>query len=205
MPESDPDGSADRDVADGIGLRVTELVNATIDLGAQLTRSVAQVTTREPLPPPGDRPLEDIVTYGAAAAGNVLSLLSGASRLVPGARSPNPAAASTSDGPVITVGSTLRVPLLVENTGAVPTVELAFEATDVTRTGPAGDVTGTAIDASDVSFSPPTLVVAPRDFEKLTVRIATAPDAAPGRYRATIAGGDGWFSTVIDFGVNARG
>lgn len=204
MPEPDPDGPADRDVADGIGVRVTELVNATIDLGAQLTRSVAQVTTRDPLPPPGGRPLEDIVTYGAAAAGNVLSLLSGASRLVPG-RSPNPAAPATSDGPVITAGSTLRVPLLVENTGAVPTVELAFEATDVTRTGPSGDVTGTAIEVSAVSFSPPTLVVAPRDFEKLTVRIATAADAVPGRYRATIAGGDGWFSTVIDFGVNARG
>ena len=52
-----------------------------------------------------------------------------------------------------------------------------------------------------MTFIPETLVVAARDFEKLTVRLATPVKAPPGDYVAAVAAGDGWFSTTIAFSV----
>ena len=55
--------------------------------------------------------------------------------------------------------------------------------------------------ADGVTFTPETLVVAARDFEKLTVRLATPAEAPAGDYWAAVVAGDGWFSTVIAFSV----
>jgi hypothetical protein len=165
------------------------------------------------MPPRGETPLDDIITFGAAAAGNIMryamDAMRTAERLAEKITPAGPAA--TADGrnvptqqpsgagrPRLTRGSVLRLPLLVENTGPTPTTELSFAATDVTRV--AGE-DGESIGADQVTFTPPTLVIGQRDFEKLTVRIRTTNATAPGIYRATVTGGGDWFSTVIEFEV----
>jgi hypothetical protein len=196
-----------------VGQRLAELVTTTLDVGASVARSLAAATTTRELPQSAGAPLDDIVTFGAAAAGNLLSRAVDAVRVADrvtrtaagaatggaagAARSSSPPAGS--ERPSVTAGSTLRVPLLVENTGPTPTTELAFESVGVAQLSGSGE----GIASDQVAFSPPTLVIAQRDFEKLTVRVHTKPTTAPGHYAATISGGGGWFTTVIDFEVVA--
>jgi hypothetical protein len=210
-----PDESAAKDgfgasdsggVAGQVAQRLAELVSTTLDVGASVARSVAAATTTRELPKSGGAPLDDIVTFGAAAAGNILGRAVDAvraadrvTRMASGtAGTRTPPAPATSGRPRVTAGSTLRVPLLVENTGPTPTTELAFEAVEIARLSGAE---GEGIAAAQLAFTPSTLLIAQRDFEKLTVRINTAPTTAPGLYAATISGGGGWFSTVIEFEV----
>lgn len=177
--------------------RLAEVVDAALGVGAAAARTVAQATTSRPLPAVGEEHLQDMARFGATAVGNVLGMIVDASRA--GVRSPAAkSAAPGMDGnaPTVSAGSTLRVPLLVENPSATPTVEVSFRLAHVEGLdgqGPDG--------IAEVTFTPPSLVLAARDFEKLTVRILTRPDASPGRYRVTVEGGDGWFSTVIELTV----
>jgi hypothetical protein len=199
--------------------RLAEAVDAALGIGAAIVRTVARATTSHPLAPPGDRPLEDIVRYGTTAAGSLIGLVVDAARATAGAvttaapatprpRPPGGAAGPGATGPTttsprVTAGSTLRVPLLVENTGADPTPEIAFAATGIERADLAGSEPTDAElpSCATVTFTPPTLVIGPRDFDKLTVRIPTDAATTPGRYRARIEGGDGWFATDVVFDV----
>jgi len=201
------------DGADKVTARLTELVGATLHLGASMARSLARATTSKNLPPTGQAPLDDIVQFGAMAARNVIGLVvdgvsSGGRRTSATAPSGFGDGASGSGAgggarPQVTAGSTLRVPLLVENTGQSATREITFGAASIRREDCPDGASCTCLPTSRASFTPPSIVIAPRDFEKLTVRLATTPETAPGRYRATISGGDGWFSTMIDFSVVA--
>jgi len=214
VPESAEAGSDQRfddtarAVDDDLGPRLAEVVSAALGVGAVMARTVAQATTSQELPEAGDRPLQDIVRFGTTAAGNLLGLVVDGARAgvgtVPVGRRSKTADAAPA-GPRVTAGSTLRVPLLVENTGPAPTHEVSFVAAAVDRLDvePGDEPAGPSIDPGAVTFSPPTLVIGPRDFEKLTVRVATTEETDPGRYRVTVDGGDGWFSTVIVFDVVA--
>lgn len=148
--------------------------------------------------------------FGSTAAGNVIRLVidgartGGAGTAVPGGAAPaSPRQEGRADGPRVTAGSTLRVPLLVENTGSATSAEVSFRAMSVRRVDhqPGESPESAALDPGQITFSPGTLVIGPKDFEKLTVRIATTPETAPGRYALTVDGGDGWFSTSIVFDV----
>lgn len=202
-------------LATGAFDRVGDLVRTTLDAGASMARSAAAATGAEDLPPRGESPLEDIVTFGTAAASNLFRYAMDAARtaerfagtMAPDA-APGPAPAGNHEQgawgddsggvaagrgrPRVVRGAVLRVPLLVENTGATPTGELAFDASGL------GD------DVDEITFTPATVIVGAHDFEKLTVRIRTADAAALGAHRVTVTGGDGWFSTVIEFDVVER-
>lgn len=187
-----------------------DVVGAALAVGAAVARTVAQATSPAPLPPVGNAPLQDIVRFGSTAAGNVIRLVIDGAR-AGGTGAPVPAGAAPAshrqdagaDGPRVTAGSTLRVPLLVENTGSTASAEVSFRALSVRRVDqqPGESPESEAVDPGQVAFAPESLVIGPKDFEKLTVRIATTPETAPGRYALTVDGGDGWFSTSIVFDV----
>jgi len=181
--------------------RIAELVTTTLETGASVTRSLAALTTTRELPPRGDAPLEDIIKFAAAAAGNLVHRAVDAVQTAERMATKVTPAPGGSGVPRVGRGSVLRVPLLVENTGPTPTTELGFRATEVVRTA-GGD--GDDIPVDRITFTPPTLTIAQRDFEKLTVRVHTDESTAPGTYRATIIGGEGWFTTTIEFEVVDR-
>jgi hypothetical protein len=213
MPDEAPtDGGEPRRAAGqtaGVVDRLAELVTTTLEVGASVARTVAASTTTRDVSQRGDTPLDDIVTFSAVAAANIVHRAMDAVRTVerlaekmrtpaPGGRTASAPKSATSGRPRITRGSVLRLPLLVENTGPTPTTELSFGATEVIRVAGAD---GEGIGVGQVTFTPPTLVIRQRDFEKLTVRIHTTESTGPGVYRATVTGGGGWFSTVIEFEV----
>jgi hypothetical protein len=195
--------------------RLTDALDAGLRVGATLARRLADATGSTPLEGDSSAPIDDIVRYGSQAAGNVIGLVvSGArSGLDAGtrvgratgatgrdSRSAGPAAPA---GPVVTAGSTLRVPLLVENGGQTPTRALTFTTASLVRAGCEDGPGCTCIGTDAVTFDPPTLVVAAHDFEKLTVRVAVPADAVADEYVAEIVAGEGWFSTALRWSVVA--
>ena len=197
--------------SDPLADRLTEVVDAGLQLGASLARRLAEMTG-SPEQQESGVPVDDLVRFGSDVAGNVLGLVAAgartgvtlgarASRAVAPERRAGPRPAQTPTQPIVTRGSTLRVPLLVENTGQTPTRSLTFATTSLLRADCPDSGDCTCIPADAVSFAPESLVVAAHDFEKLTVRVAVPPDAPPGGYTASITAGDGWFSTTIGFSV----
>lgn len=203
MPEEAP--------SDPLTDRLTEVVDAGLQLGASLARRLAEVTG-SPEQQESGVPVDDLVRFGSEAAGNVLGLVAAgartgvnlgarASRAVTPERGAGQPAAPAANQPMVTRGSTLRVPLLVENTGQAPTRPLTFATTSLLRAGCPDAADCTCLPVDIVSFSPETLIVGAHDFEKLTVRLAVPSGATPGGYTASITAGDGWFSTTISFAV----
>jgi hypothetical protein len=175
-PDEPVDAESARAVDEELVPGLSGIVDAALGLGAAIARTVARATTSRPLPPPGERPLADIVRYGTTAAGSVLSLVVDQARsssrtvmdAVPTPGRQRNAAERPAQDPWVTAGSTLRVPLLVENTGPAATPEIAFAAVEVERvdSDTADDAARLPISAA-VTFTPPVLVIPPRDFEKL--------------------------------------
>lgn len=142
------------------------------------------------------------------SAGNVIGLVAAGARSgvnlgARASRAATPERAPARTQPMVTTGSTLRVPLLVENTGQTPTRSLTFTPASIVRAGCEDGAGCTCLPPDTVRFSPETLVVAAHDVEKLTVRFAVPADAPPGDYTADVAAGGGWFSTTIRFSVVA--
>lgn len=193
--------------SDPLTERVAHVVDAGLQLGASLARTLAGATGTADVAPTGKLPIDDIVRFGSATASNLMGLVASGARAGVDVSTKPTGAAGRSDKaparntPMVTVGSTLRVPLLVENPGQTPTRALTFATTSVVRAGCEDGEQCTCVPADGVTFTPETLVVAARDFEKLTVRLATPAEAPAGDYWAAVVAGDGWFSTVIAFSV----
>lgn len=218
MPtESDPPPADDdrarssgRDPAvDKVLVQLSGLLNTAVEVGASAARVVAR-TTAEQASALEAAQLGEAVRNGATAAGNILGLFVNGLRSATTAPTGRPGTEASASGsrpdspatelPTVRAGSTLRVPLLVENREAVEMAGLDFTCRSVDRLV-SGE--GPGLGRHQVRFEPSTLTVASRDFEKLTVRVATAPDTAPGRYRVTIVGGADVFSTTLEFNVLA--
>ena len=96
--------------------------------------------------------------------------------------------------PTVHCGSTLRIPLSVENPGQEPMAEMRFACLAVSG----GEVSaGELLEAKAFRFEPELLSVAPRDFEKLTVYVDVPETAAPGLYEAKIGPSPGDFEIVL--------
>lgn len=207
-PSAEDDRAHGRDPAvDEVLVQLAGLLNSTVDAGASMARVIAKTTAQQAV---GLEPaqLGEALRNGAAAAGNVIGLfvngLRAATAAPAGRRfTAEPNGYDARPGPElpsVSAGSTLRVPLLVENREAAEMSGLDFTCRSVDRLVPGA---GPGVDRRQVRFEPSTLTVAARDFEKLTVRVATAPDTSPGRYRVTIVGGADVFSTTLEFDVLA--
>jgi hypothetical protein len=190
--------------------RIVDVVSAAIDVGAAVTRQVARgaVQGTRAASPQGEG-IARLVRDGASVVGGVLGVVaSEVGRGVTKQRAAtqtqaSPSGEAPSQGapagrPVVRAGSTLRVPLLVQNQESAPTPEMGFLCPTLERLD-GTDARGP--EPSDLRFVPPMLTVGPRDFEKLTVLVAVPPDATSGRYRAHIVGDPGAFRTALEFDV----
>lgn len=181
----------------GIG----RLIGTAAEIGVTLAGAVDKATAdgRElPPPPPGETPTAAIIRHSFSAAGNLVRHVVDAAQQTRGTAQPGGAgrgdAARGPTAPQARQGSTLRVPLSIENPGREPLRALAPAIAGWTSANGAQGAPGT------VRFLPELLDIEPRDFEKLTVFVDVAADAAPGLYRLEIALGEN-ASVAIDFTV----
>lgn len=200
---------------------LANVFSASLGVGAALAKTVARATAGgRPVPEPEtkDDPVQVIVHYGVATMVNVVGAVmagvgeisrarttmdgtaeSPAAESEPAADRTSPAEAAQRSGiPAVHPGATLRIPLSIENTGAEAMTAMRFACLALEPVGEPGD--GQIVTPAAISFDPAELTVAPRDFEKLTVYIRPAEQAAPGRYRATL-GLAGGFQTELLFEV----
>jgi len=204
--ESKPDdGQTVSQAAEELTKSVTDLVTAVFGVGASLARSVAQATAGgRPVPPPSAQgPLNEAVHYGVSTLTNVLRLVVApvqsavrSAQAAPTAGTSAPAAAATTSRPTVAAGSTLRVPLSIENPGPQSTGPLDLQCL---RVDAQSATSGQRIGVSNVRLEPQVLTIAPRDFEKLTVFVDTPPTTAPGTYLAVV--GTATFQTAVEFDV----
>ncbi len=191
--------------AEDLTRSVTDLVGAMFDVGAAVAKTAAQATSAgRPVPEPAvaQGPLNLMVHYGLTAASNIVKTVLAASPTAfrtktseaPGAEPFAPA------GPAVTAGSTLRIPLSIENPGAEAMKALEFRCLRVDSVEAAA---GQKLGVANVRMEPAELTIAPRDFEKLTVYVDTTSGTAPGTYRAVIGVVDGKFETAVQFDVRA--
>lgn len=192
------------DIVNGVG----EVVGAVLGIGAAVAKTVAQATSggKEVPAPSGGGPINAMVHYGVAAVSNVVGTVLSSVNVGAAPARPAKSAAPSSPAPQATTlprvrrGASLRIPLSIENPGDEPMRGMSF--TCLRMNGGKADA-GTPLRERALRFQPETLDVAPKDFEKLTVYIDTAPDTAPARYEAVIGLDQGVFETTIVFEVIA--
>lgn len=212
-----PDGQSVSEAAEELTRSVTDLVGAVFGVGAAVAKTAAEATSGgRPVPEPSSNqgPLNLMIHYGLSAAANLVrtvvttstaagSAAGSAARsagTAAGAQAAS-AASATSGGPSVSAGSTLRIPLSIENPGAGPMDNLEFRCLRV-EVLKAGE--GQKLGVANVRFSPSVLSIAPHDFEKLTVFIDTTPLTAAGVYRAVIGVGTANLESAVQFEVLER-
>lgn len=166
----------------------SQAAGALIDSALRLSASVAQVVAEAATGKPqshreGDTPLQAIVRHGTTAASGIVSTVASAASAARsnGAAPDDPAAAPAQPLPSISAGSTLRVPLSVDNPTADPMRDLTPTLTELTH----ADVSDPS--GWQVTFDPEVLTVEPQDFEKLVVRVTVPEDAGQGTAQATFS------------------
>lgn len=156
-----------------LGEAAAELIDSALKLSASVAQTVAEATTGKPQEDhPEDTHLQAIMRHGTTAAGSLLTTV------IAAARSTAPNGASPAKAPpsapalVAEPGQSLRVPLSVDNPGTdtMTGIEPRLAESD-------------PVLPFDVAFSPESLTIEPKDFEKLNVLIDIHADAAPGLYR----------------------
>lgn len=203
---------------------VLEVATAALGVSAVLAKTLAQETARgNPVPEPEGRgsPLNVVVHYGVAAVTNVVKLVVSGVGVTTNEtanqsaeptrsadavnRSPNsvtrrPATPSVANLPTVHCGSTLRIPLSIENPGSEPMDNMMITclSLDAVTEG-----IGQMLDQHAIRFQPETLSIAPKDFEKLTVFIETQPETVGADYTAIIGIGAEGFETTLNFRVIA--
>jgi hypothetical protein len=184
---------------------VGRLIGTATELGAALAGAVDKATAgdREPTPaPPDETPAAAMIRHSASAVANVTRIVVNAAQ---DARAAASDAGAETDGPRadtssraagagarVHQGTTLRVPLSIENPGREPMrgLEPAVARWRTEADDPAAP--GTA------RFVPERLDIEPLDFEKLTVFVDIDAESAPGAYRLDIDLGQGP-EVAIDF------
>jgi len=212
-PNPNPKASPGPGAQELVG-EMTNVVLATLGVGAALAKTVAQATAggrAVPEPESVSSPLNLITHYSVATVMNVIKLVtnsvsevSDASR---GVRQPVPPGGARSEAagksgaqsglPAVHCGTTLRIPLSIENPGSAPMNDLRLACLNLEG----GNGEGTGLTLQAIRLEPAVLSVAPHDFEKLTIFITVPPEAALGRYRARIGLDNGGFETILEFEV----
>ena len=144
-----------------------------LKVGEGAARTFAEAVTGRPQPGVvGEQPLAAIVRHATSGlAGLARVVIDAARNEAPPA--PPSAPVPAASFPSISAGSTLRVPLSIDNPGEVAMDDVTPAVLDATCDGQEAV-------PPPVRFTPPKLSIAPRDFEKLVLEIAVPTDAAPG-------------------------
>lgn len=202
-----PDQRSVNDVADDLAKSVSETVGAILGVGVSVARLFARATAQpghDVTITPGQGPLSEIIQYGVATAANVVRVvptaIGEASRAARGTIKSVADAEHDTDNrvPSVRLGSTLRVPMSIENPTDRPMNDMHFTIKRI-ASEPSGN--GMPLPATVIRFDPPGLTVAARDFEKLTVFVDVPPETAPGRYDASIGLVEGNFELSFVFNV----
>lgn len=186
---------------EAISSGISEVVHAALGVGAAVARTIAEATAQgKPVPPgaSGEGPFADIIHYGVQATSNVVSMAIRGMPSTPqpaGATGAGPAPASF---PTVHAGSTLRIPLSIENPSDTEMPQMTFCGRELIYEGHSS---GTPLTEEALVFEPAALSIAPRDFEKMTVFIATTEATAAGMYLAKITVEGGSFESSLRFEV----
>ncbi|HET9051823.1 MAG TPA: hypothetical protein VFO60_08970 [Candidatus Dormibacteraeota bacterium] len=210
---------------DELAAGVADVLRAAVGVGTAVARTVARTAGAAGAVPRADdaAQLGALVQSSLAAAGSVARVvvygIGVAARAVaasppdgaaPGSRRTGDGAASAASSepaplptaPEVHAGSTLRVPLSVENPDEQP-LALEMRCSGAVRLDGAPEGTPVPALAQAVRFDPATLTVAPRDFEKVTVFVDVPVGAAAGPHRIAITDAAGSFSATLDVRVHA--
>lgn len=188
--------------SESVAAGVSEVVTAALGVGAAMFRTLAEATAMgKPVAPAasGEGPFAELIHYGIETASNVARVVI---RGIPSTVRPS-AGAPPSPGPgpaypTVHAGSTLRIPLSIENPTETEMIQMAFICEDIAYAGPQIERTLTP---KHIVFQPAVLSVAPHDFEKLTVFISTDKETPPGVYSAKILLPGGAFESTLRFEV----
>jgi hypothetical protein len=199
MPNEKETNSQSANV-EAISSGISEVVHAALGVGAAVARTIAEATAAgKPVPrgAPGEGPFADMIHYGVQATSNVVSMVI---RGIPSTAPPvnTPGAAPKPAFPTVHAGSTLRIPLSIENPSDVEMSRMTFSCADLLYEG---NSAGTPLSVAALVLEPAALSIAPRDFEKLTVYIATTEETATGPYSAKIIVEGGSFESALRFEV----
>lgn len=187
--------------------RSERALDGLLQIGAGLARIAAEAITgkRQRPPRPGEPPLQQLLRHGTAAAGTVVAMTVIAARDAGFAiAAPPPAHASPREGapatpaaepspppapsppglPCLPPGETLRIPLSIDNPGAMPMTGLVPTLARIVRRD------GAAAGGVTVGFAPASLDIGPRDFEKLVVAVTASKKARAGDYDVHFQLGD---------------
>ena len=189
-------------ITDGI----RDMISTTLDIGASVARMVAEATAggRPVPPPPQKNPINGIVHYGVVSVVNLVTTVAGSVNDVrsnTSAPSPPPTAPAPSSQPnmpTVHQNAILRIPLSIENPGAVPMTDMEFVCLQMQLQQ---IEVGGSCSVDWVRFEPEKLTIMPNDFEKITVFIQVPADAAIGIYRASIGLRDNSEVARINFSV----
>lgn len=198
--QTDTKAASSETIASGI----SGVVNAALSVGAALARTVAVATAADSNAArngtAGESPLAEIVHYSVEAAANFARLVVQGvkSTAQPGQRPSQKSAASTH--PTVHAGSTLRIPLSIENPSDVEMPQMRFYCGALNYQG---NSAGSPLTSEAFVFQPNPLTIAPRDFEKITIFITTGEEAATGIYLARIMVEGGSFESPLSFEVLA--
>ncbi len=201
-------------IAGEIASGIFQIMNTAMKMGANITKGAAEITAAgEPVQPPKgtEDPINSMLHYGAATVGNVIRLVlpkpqgeapgAPASPVSQGATSPSAPPQPQQNTPTVRPGSTLRIPLMIENPHAQPQVDQVFQCLSiVTETLADGD----PLRLDHVRLEPPVLTVEPNDFEKLTVFVDVPENAAPGLYEVIIGHEVGDFQMRLPVNIVAN-
>lgn len=202
-----PGGAPDSEAMTGDLTRsVLDLVEAGLGVGAALAKTAAvAVAGGRPVPPASEtQPIPVMIHYSLAA----VSELAGIATRTLGLRRATAAGAGRGAGvgggqaarPRVKPGATLRVPLSIENTGDKPMTGLVPEVRAIRRDG--ADALGD-LPIAAIRFKPGELLVAPKDFEKLTVFVALPAAVPAGQYDVILALGPKEPDLPLTFEVTA--
>lgn len=191
-------------IAGEIASGIFQIMNTALKMGANITKGVAEITSGgEPVrPPKGTQdPINSMLHYGATTVSNVIRLVipsnttqaANTQTVKPPTDSTN-ASVPQKNIPTVRQGSTLRVPLMIENPHAEPYLDMAFQCFSIV-TDTLAD--GVALRLDNVRLEPEVLNIAPGDFEKLTVYVDVPNDAAVGMYEIIIGQEAAGFETQI--------
>jgi hypothetical protein len=179
---------------------VSELVDAVLGLAVTITRSAARATdssTHSGETTASAGAVDEIVRNGAAAIAGIVRMATGG---ISGKRNEqstqSAGAAYAPPFPTVQAGGTLRMPLMIENPSPESTGPLEFTALSVTGPSSSG-----GLESAQIRCVPHPLVIAARDFEKLTVLIDTTVDTPRGRHRVSVGAEGTPFATVVEFDV----
>lgn len=179
------------------GKLAADTANAVLKAGAAVARTFAESISGRPQPiVPDETPLAALLRHASVGVAGAARIVIDAARSETGQPGEAPSAAPPA-GPRVRPGGTLRIPLSVDNPG-----ESDMHGLTPALVGATCD--GAAVEAPSVTFSPTTLSIAPRDFEKLVLAIDVPPDAPEGLWRLSFSlSGDAATPTEITFRVAA--